>query len=56
MATGKVTDAAPPDEHERATRTALDLMRMALALLDRAEDTLSAARLQPAIDTAERQH
>ena len=36
----------------RDVRTALALMRMALALLDRAGATLTAARLQHAIDTA----
>ena len=39
-------------EH-RYTRTALALMRMAMALLDRAGCTLAAARLQHAIDTVE---
>lgn len=40
------------DMGDRNARTALALMRMALALLDRAGATLTAARLQHAIDTA----
>lgn len=38
-------------ERARSRRVALDLMRMALALLDRAEEGFAAARLQHAIDT-----
>ena len=41
------------DLEHRYTRTALALMRMALALLDRAGGALAAARLQHAIDTVE---
>ena len=37
-------------EAERNRRTAVVLMRMALALLDRAEETLAAAHLQGALD------
>lgn len=41
------------DVEHRYTRTALALMRMAMALLDRAGCTLAAAHLQHAIDTVE---
>ncbi len=41
------------DLEHRYTRTALTLMRMAMALLDRAGGALAAARLQHAIDTVE---
>lgn len=41
------------DFERRYTRTASALMRMALALLDRAGCTLAAAHLQHAIDTVE---
>ena len=39
-------------EGDRGLRTAIVLMRMALALLDRGRRPLAAARLQHAIDTA----
>ena len=42
------------DVRQRELDVAVSLMRMALALLDRVGDTLTAARLQHAIDTAER--
>lgn len=41
------------DVERRYTRTALALMRMALAMLDRAGCTLAAAHLHHAIDTVE---
>lgn len=44
------------DVEHRHTRTALALMRMAMALLDRAGCTLAAAHLQHAIDTVEACH
>ena len=37
---------------ERPREVAVSLMRLALPLLDRSGDTLAAARLQHAIDTA----
>lgn len=41
------------DVEHRYVRTALALMRMAMALLDRAGCTLAGAHLQHAIDTVE---
>ncbi|VVS96976.1 hypothetical protein SPHINGO391_120022 [Sphingomonas aurantiaca] len=44
------------DVEDRYGKTALALMRMSMALLDRAGHTLAAAHLQHAIDTVEVDH
>jgi len=44
----------PQSEKERAARVAASLMRMSLALLDRAGEGMAAVRLQQALDTLER--
>ena len=54
MATGEVTSADQGRSATRELRVALALMRLALPLLNRAGETLTAARLQHAIDATER--
>lgn len=46
----------PPPLRSREREVASDLVRMALALLDRADDPLAPARLQSAIDAAGQPH
>lgn len=47
-----MTDSVVTTNPERSREVAISLMRLALPLLDQAGDTLAAARLQHAIDTA----
>lgn len=54
MSDGRDLRHDPEPERARVFGVAISLMRMALALLDRVGEPLAAARLQHAIDTAER--
>lgn len=53
MATGAVNKTEPGSGSGDDKRVALNLMRLALPLLDRAGDMVAAARLQHAIDAVE---
>ncbi len=46
-------NSSASSDPDHARQVAISLMRMALALLDRADESLAAARLQHALDTLE---